>query len=211
VTEPCGAALGILGGTFNPPHLGHLAVARHALSQLTLERVILMPAAIPPHKEAVGDPGGEHRLEMCRLLIADTPGLSVSSLELQRGGPSYTVDTLRAIHSSHPDAKLTFIVGADIANTLPGWHEPAALLELAEIVIVDRDGFDHDQLLNTLAPMSSTERVRFLQMGTIDVSSSQVRTRITQGEEVEDLLGPAVTSYVERHRLYRPAVLEGRS
>jgi nicotinate-nucleotide adenylyltransferase len=170
-----------------------------------------MPAAIPPHKEAAGDPGGEHRLEMCRLLIADTRGLSASSLELRRDGPSYTVDTLRAIHSSHPDAKLTFIVGADMASTLPGWHEPAALLELAEIVIADRDGFDHDQLLNTLAPVSPARRVRFLQMGTIDVSSSQVRARIAQGERVEDLLGPAVASYVEGHRLYRSAVLGGRS
>jgi nicotinate-nucleotide adenylyltransferase len=205
------ASLGILGGTFNPPHLGHLAVASHALSHLDLTRVILVPAAIPPHKQVEEDPGGGHRLEMCRLLIADMPELSTCATELQRSGPSYTVDTLRAIHSSHPEAKLTFIVGADIAATLPGWREPAAILELAEVAVVDRDGSNREQLLQTLAPMSTAGRIRFLQMPTVDVSSSQVRARIARGKPADDLLGAAVASYITEHALYRPATAGARS
>jgi nicotinate-nucleotide adenylyltransferase len=204
-------SLGILGGTFNPPHLGHLAVASHALSRLALTRVILMPAAIPPHKQAEEDPGGEHRLQMCRLLTADTPGLSSCALELERGGPSYTVDTLRDIHSSHPEAKLTFIVGADVAATLPSWREPAAILELADIAVADRDGSSREQLLQTLTPMDAAGRIRFLQMPTIDASSSQVRDRIAHREPAGDLLGAAVASYITQHALYRQAMTKGQS
>jgi nicotinate-nucleotide adenylyltransferase len=211
VTDSHGVELGILGGTFNPPHLGHLTVARHALSRLALTRVILIPAGIPPHKEAEEAAGGEHRLQMCRLLIADTPGLSACSLELERGGPSYTVDTLRAIHSAHPEARLTFIVGADIASTLSGWREPATLLELADIAVVDRDGSDREQLLATLAPINTAGRIRFLQMPSIDISSSQARARIAAGKPAEDLLGPAVASYIAQHALYSPTNAGGQS
>jgi len=111
--------LGILGGTFNPPHLGHLAIARDALRELALDRVVLVPARMPPHKMVERDPGSAARLAMCRLLVAGVEGVSVCAHELERDGPSYTVDTLGAIHASDPDAELTFIVGADTAATLP--------------------------------------------------------------------------------------------
>src|SRR5271166_2146145 len=133
--------LGILGGTFNPPHVGHLALARNALEELGLQRVLLMPAHTPPHKPTEEDPGPEHRLRMCCLSVTDTAGVSVCALEIERGGPSYTVDTLQAIHASHPDAQLTFIVGADTAGTLPAWREPAKLLGLAELAVAARDGY----------------------------------------------------------------------
>jgi nicotinate-nucleotide adenylyltransferase len=97
--------------------------------------VLLMPAHIPPHKSAEQDPGAQHRLNMCRLAADGEPGVSVCSLEIDRPGPSYTVDTLSAIHASHPDAELTFIVGADIARTLPAWREPAKVLELAHVAV----------------------------------------------------------------------------
>ena len=106
-------SLGILGGTFNPPHLGHLAIARDALRELALDRVVLMPARMPPHKPVERDPGSAARLAMCRLLVAGAEDVSVCAHELERDGPSYTVDTLGAIHASHPDAELTVIVGAD--------------------------------------------------------------------------------------------------
>jgi nicotinate-nucleotide adenylyltransferase len=110
--------VGILGGTFNPPHLGHIALSRCAREQLDLQRVVLIPASIPPHKHARQDPGPQHRLKMCELAVQGSPGLSVCDLEIQRNGPSYTVDTLRFINSSHPDVRLTFILGADMARTL---------------------------------------------------------------------------------------------
>src|SRR4051794_32106083 len=123
------ARIGILGGTFNPPHLAHLLCAQEAQTQLELERVVLMPVGAPPHKEAPDDPGAEHRLEMCRLATAKDERLAVSRLELDREGRSYTVDTLRAINASAPGDDLTFIVGGDMAPSLPTWREPQAGLE----------------------------------------------------------------------------------
>jgi nicotinate-nucleotide adenylyltransferase len=197
-----GGSLGILGGTFNPPHLGHLAIAVHACSELSLERVVLMPARIPPHKTVERDPGGEHRLAMCRLLLQDELGLSVCALELERDGPSYTVDTLRAIHSSHPQAELTFIVGADIASTLPAWREPQELLELAGLAVAARPGSDRRGVLDALEPLGDPARVRFLDAPLLDISSSRARARVVAGEPIESLVGPAVASYIAEHELY---------
>jgi nicotinate-nucleotide adenylyltransferase len=200
----------VLGGTFNPPHLGHLAVARHAHEQLGLERVLMMPAHIPPHKTSEEDPGSEHRLRMCRLCVSGTAGLSVSALEIERGGPSYTVDTLESIHARHPHAQLTFIVGADTASTLPAWREPARLLELADLAVAGREGPGRRGVLDSLAPLLSThqagesdEMVRFLDMPAVHISSSMVRERVARGEQIGDLVGAAVAAYIAEHELYR--------
>jgi nicotinate-nucleotide adenylyltransferase len=208
-------SVGILGGTFNPPHLGHLALARYALEELALERVLLMPAHIPPHKSATQDPGAQHRLNMCRLAVEGEPRVSVSSLEIDRPGPSYTVDTLSAIHASHPDAELTFIVGADIARTLPAWREPAKVLELARVAVGARTGASDQEVLETVASLSRSPEgscvprshpgggeVRFLRMPIVEVSSSIVRERVAKGESVEQLVGPAVARYISEHGLY---------
>jgi nicotinate-nucleotide adenylyltransferase len=207
------ASIGILGGTFNPPHLGHIAVARHARRQLELERVLLMPAHIPPHKRTEQDPGAEHRLEMCHLAVRGEPGLSACALETERPGPSYTVDTLKAIHASHPNAELTFIVGADIARTLPSWREPAKVLELAYLAVAERVGSDRRDVLETVStlqlsraetePAPAPGAVRFLEMGVMEVSSSMVRERLARDEQVQDLVGPAVARYIDEHGLYR--------
>jgi nicotinate-nucleotide adenylyltransferase len=208
-------SVGILGGTFNPPHLGHLALARYAREELALERVLLMPAHIPPHKSAERDPGAQHRLNMCRLAVDGEPGVSVCSLEIDRPGPSYTVDTLSAIHASHPDAELTFIVGADIARTLPAWREPAKVLELARVAVGARTGASDQEVLETVASLRRTPEssivprsnpgggeVRFLRMPIVEVSSSIVRERVARGENVEQLVGPAVARYISEHGLY---------
>jgi len=203
--------VGILGGTFNPPHLGHLALARQAHEELGLERVLLMPAHVPPHKPTVDDPGPEHRLRMCRLLVADTAGVGVCALEIERGGPSYTVDTLGAIHDSHPDAQLTFIVGADTASTLPAWREPAKLLGLADLAVAAREGPVGRGVLDTLAPLlaplqptdgGTPARIRLLHLPAIGISSSMARERVTRGDPVDDLVGGAVASYIAEHGLY---------
>jgi nicotinate-nucleotide adenylyltransferase len=208
-------SVGILGGTFNPPHLGHLALARYAREELALERVLLMPAHLPPHKSATQDPGAQHRLNMCRLAVEGEPRVSVCSLEIDRPGPSYTVDTLSAIHASHPDAELTFIVGADIARTLPAWREPAKVLELARVAVGARTGASDEEVLETVAALSrspagggvprsqrSDGEVRFLRMPIVEVSSSIVRERVARGENVEQLVGPAVARYISEHGLY---------
>jgi nicotinate-nucleotide adenylyltransferase len=200
--------VGILGGTFNPPHLGHLALARCALRELDVERVLLMPAHGAPHKPATEDPGPEHRLEMCRLAVHGVEGLASCALEIERGGPSYTVDTLRAIHASHPDARLTFIVGADMARTLPAWREPRELLELADLAVAGREGAGREGVLGALAALNGKGAggpagVSFLAMEAVPVSSSLVRERVAGGEPVEELVGGAVAGYIAEHGLYR--------
>jgi nicotinate-nucleotide adenylyltransferase len=204
-------SVGILGGTFNPPHLGHLELARHARKELGLDRVLLVPARIPPHKQAEQDPGAEHRLAMCRLAVQDEPGLGVCAIEIERGGPSYTVDTLSAIHAIQPHAELTFIVGADIASTLPAWREPVKVLELARLAVAARAGAQPEEVLSTVASLDassgagerSAPEVRFLQMPVIEVSSSMVRERVASGAPLEPLVGPRVARYIAEHGLYR--------
>jgi nicotinate-nucleotide adenylyltransferase len=200
-------SIGILGGTFNPPHRGHLALARNAKAELGLERVLLMPAHSAPHKGEDEDPGPERRLEMCRLAVGDEPqeGLEVCGLEIERGGPSYTVDTLKAISESDPEAELTFIVGADMARTLAAWREPRELVELARLAVAEREDAGREDVLRALNPLGA--RVDFLEMGMLDVSSSQVRERVRHGEPVDGLLAPAVAEYIAEHGLYRAMVV----
>jgi nicotinate-nucleotide adenylyltransferase len=169
-----------------------------------------MPAHTSPHKAAAPDPGPEHRLRMCELLVRHIPGISACALELERGGTSFTVDTLSAIHASHPDAELTFIVGADTASTLPAWREPARLLELADLAVAARAGTSRQDVLRTLASVSpgladepATAAVRFLELPVIEISSSAARQRAAMGEPIEDLVGADVASYVAEQRLYR--------
>jgi nicotinate-nucleotide adenylyltransferase len=203
------ASIGILGGTFNPPHVGHVAVAVYAREQLGLERVLLMPAAIPPHKGPGQDPGAEHRLRMCELAVADVAGVEACGLELDRGGMSYTVDTLQSIHESHPQAQLTFVVGADTASTLASWREPARLLDLARLAVATRTGTDREAVRATVASIlgerAADGRLDYLEMGPVEVSSSLVRTRAAEHAPLEDLVGVAVAGYIEQQGLYANA------
>jgi nicotinate-nucleotide adenylyltransferase len=196
-------SLGVLGGTFNPPTLGHLAIAFHAREQLGLERVVLVPAGSPPHKQIARDPGPQRRLEMCRLLVRGADGLSVCAIETERDGPSYTVDTLRELHERHPETELTLIVGADVAGTLPSWHEPMKLLELAGIAVAERPGSDRGAVRDALASLGGLERASFLDAPLIDVSSSRAREQAAAGEPIERLVGADVAEYVAEHALYR--------
>jgi nicotinate-nucleotide adenylyltransferase len=200
--------VGILGGTFNPPHLGHLALARCALRELDVERVLLMPAHGAPHKPSAEDPGPAHRLQMCRLAVDGAEGLASCSLEIERGGPSYTVDTLRSIHASHPDVRLTFIVGADMAKTLHAWREPRELLGLTELAVAEREGAGREDVLGALAALNGGSAdgpasVSFLTMEAVPVSSSLVRERVERSEPIEELVGGAVARYIAEHGLYR--------
>jgi nicotinate-nucleotide adenylyltransferase len=161
-----------------------------------------MPAGAPPHKPIVQDPGAARRVEMCRLLLAGVSGVSVCTLELERDGPSYTVDTLRAVHESHPQAELTFVVGADIASTVPAWHEAPELLRLAELAVAARPGSDRRGVTDALAPLGAPARVRFLDAPLLDVSSSAVRERAGAGKSIEELAGAAIAGYIAEHGLY---------
>ncbi len=195
--------LGILGGTFNPPHRGHLALAIHARRQLALERVLLVPANTAPNKPGRDeDPGPSERLAMCRLAVAEVDGVSVCALEIERGGVSYTVDTLRALHASHPEAELTLIVGGDVASTIGSWREPAELLALAHLAVAGRPGAPPPVLADGARSSS-------LEMPALDVSSSMVRDRAAHGQPIEELVGAGVARYIADHGLYRVASRAG--
>jgi nicotinate-nucleotide adenylyltransferase len=214
--------LGILGGTFNPPHLGHLVCAQEAHAQLGLDRVVLMPAREPPHKRlAPGDPDAEQRCELCRLAIGDDERLAVSRLELDRPGRSYTVDTLRRLHADDPQQELTFIVGGDMARGLPTWREPEQLLALATLAVAERVGASREDILGELRPLTGAsaaagasgcgptgaaaaivERVRFFDMPRVDVSSSMVRERVAAGRPIRYLVPDAVRERIAAWGLY---------
>ena len=176
--------IGILGGSFNPPHIGHLLMAQEAHAQLGLDRVVLMPVAAPPHKDLDDDPGPEARFELCRLAVSKDDRLEVSRLELDRGGASYTADTLRAIHASSPGDELTFIVGGDMAASLPAWREPEAILELATLAVAEREGIRRRDIAEAVAPLRGGDRVTFFDLPRIDVSSSAVRARVRAGRPI---------------------------
>jgi nicotinate-nucleotide adenylyltransferase len=148
-------------------------------------------------------------MRMAGLLVAGDPGLDACSMEIERGGPSYTVDTLDAIHAGQPDAELTFIVGADAASTLGAWREPGRLLELADLAVARRAGATEDGLRETIARLASGSgsgrqpRLRFLDMPLVEISSSEARGRASRGDPIEDLVGPAVAGYIAEHGLYR--------
>ena len=196
---------------FNPPHLGHLALARSALAQLGLERVLLTPVLVPPHKPAKWDPGAEHRLAMCRLAVAGDPRLDVCTLELERPGPSYTIDTLRSIHASNPDAELTLIVGADMALTLGSWREPREILSLARLGVAERAGSNRAEVSEALARLDRSARLAFVDMAPLEISSTLVRRQLTGGEPIDGLVGAEVAGYIAEHELYgrRPAARAG--
>jgi nicotinate-nucleotide adenylyltransferase len=199
------AEVGILGGTFNPPHVGHLVMVQEALDQLDLERVVLMPVAEPPHKEALADPGADVRLELCRLATAGTPDVGVCDLEIRRGGASYTVDTLRALHDREPEHALTFIVGGDMAYSLPSWREPEAVLGLARLAVAERDGLRREDIAQRLEPLHSGDRVAFFDMPRIDLSSSAIRARVAAGRPIRYLVPEPVIEAIQSRRLYRQA------
>jgi nicotinate-nucleotide adenylyltransferase len=197
--------IGILGGTFNPPHMGHLVMAQEALDQLDLERVVLLPVALPPHKEAREDPGGGARVELCRLAVAGDERLAVSTLEVDRGGASYTVDTLRELHELSPEHDLTFIVGGDMAQSLPAWREPEAILVLARLAVAERAGVRREDIARRLEPLHGGDRVTFFDMPRIDVSSSDIRHRVAEGRPIRYLVPDAVAAAIVQRNLYRTA------
>jgi nicotinate-nucleotide adenylyltransferase len=196
--------LGLLGGTFNPPHLGHLVCAAEALDQLGLDRVELLPVNTPPHKDADGDPGVECRVELCRLTAVEDDRIGVSRAEADVPGRSFTVDTLRRLHAHRPEDELTFIVGGDMALSLPEWREPEAILELAEIGVAGRDEVDPNAIGEHLGGLRGVpDRIRSFDMPRIDISSSMIRRRVAAGRSIRHLVPNPVAAAIERAGLYR--------
>jgi nicotinate-nucleotide adenylyltransferase len=200
------ARVGLLGGTFNPLHVAHLVCAQEACIQLGLDRVVLIPVNTPPHKEAEDDPGVEHRVELCRRAAEGDERLSVSRVDADVTGPSYTVDTLRRLHDQCPEDQLTFIVGGDMAHSLPEWRDPEAILALAEFGVAARGDVSRDAILERISGITGVpERIRFFDMPRIDISSSMIRRRAAAGQPVRYLVPDAVADYIATEGLYGAA------
>jgi nicotinate-nucleotide adenylyltransferase len=195
--------LGILGGTFNPPHIGHLICAQEAHRELELDRVLFVPARIPPHKPVEHEPGAEHRLALCRLGVGGDERFEVSDLELGRDGPSYTVDTLQGLHARAPHDELVLILGGDIAAGLGDWHRVQRVLELATVAVAGRRGTSRESVQDALAGLKGGERARFFAMPRIAISSTQIRRRVGAGQPIRYLVTEPVRGYIERRGLYR--------
>jgi nicotinate-nucleotide adenylyltransferase len=197
--------IGLFGGTFDPPHVGHLALAEWARERLRLDRVVFMPAGSPPHKRGRPLSAAARRLAMTRLAVRGHPGFEVSALEARRRGPSYTVDTLRALRRAHPGARLYLLIGADSLDEFDTWHEPEAILELATLAVAARPGARAAPRAKRHAARGGRRAGRVARLGNpgLDVSSTAIRARVRAGRTVRFLVPDAVAAYIARHRLYR--------
>ncbi len=195
--------LGILGGTFDPPHIGHLALAQDAWARLPLDRVLFVPAAQPPHKlNAVATPAPT-RLEMVQAAIGTDDRFEATAMELERSGPSFTVDTLRDLTERQPDTELFLLLGADQFRELATWREPAAIASLATLVLVPRPGFDaEDALAGARRALPASARTCRLDTTRIEVSSTEIRRRRAAGEPIRYLVPDDVLRVIERDALY---------
>lgn len=203
-------SLGVFGGTFDPVHVAHLALAQEAAESLGLERVLFVPAGSPPHKPGVPVTPGADRLAMVELAIAGNERFVASRIELDRAGPSYTVDTLEALASGRPSegvpsmADLTLILSADAFMGLPSWHEPRRVLELARLAVAPRDGYPEagPAFMETHFP-DLAGRVVYLDGPRIRLSASALRERAAAGRSLRYLVPDAVAAYIGDHGLYR--------
>ena len=194
--------VGILGGAFNPPHVGHLVCAQEAVVQLELEKVVFMPVGEAPHRELQDDPGAEARLEMVELAMGDDARFATSRAELDRPGPSYTADTLRDLRAKAPDDELFLILGGDQAAALPGWHEPEEVLSLATVAVVERTNWSRNAIGIKVGRLKGAERIRYLDMPLMQVSSSAIRRRVAAGLPIRYLVPDKVANHIGANGLY---------
>ena len=196
-------AIGVLGSAFNPPHLGHLALAQEALWQLGLAEVVLVPTGEAPHKRIHDDPGRELRLAMTRLAAADDPRFTVSTLEVGREGPSYTYETLELLAREKGEPELVFVMGADAAVGFESWREPERVVELARLAVARRSGVSDADVASTMRGLGAESRVTMLEMPQFGVSSSAVRERAAAGRPLRYLVPEAVARFIEEKGVYR--------
>ena len=184
--------VGLLGGTFNPPHLGHLIIANEVLSQLNLDEVRFMPAGVPPHKVIKGGTSSEQREKMVEKAIQGQPDFMLEPVELQKGGTSYTYETIQLLTEREPESDFYFIIGGDMIEYLPKWHKIDELTKLIQFVGVGRPGYD----------MESPYNVSMVDVPQIGISSTMIRERISEGETVTYLIPERVLDYIREEKLY---------
>jgi len=186
---------GLFGGSFNPPHVAHLIVAETVRDQFGLDRVLWIPAFIPPHKQEDQLVAPEHRLEMTRLATQGNPAFSVLDLEINREGVSYTVDTIRTLQEGDPGIDYTLILGGDSLRGFPSWHRPEEILSRVRLIVYDRGGEE------PLA-LPYTGQVEVARAPLLDISSTDIRARRSRGQSIRYLVPDPVLAYIEAHNLY---------
>jgi nicotinate-nucleotide adenylyltransferase len=218
--------IALFGGTFDPPHRGHIAVARAALNRLALDQVLVAPVATQPFKAGTPTSTFADRLAMVRLAVAGIPGLAASDIDAALPGdqPNYTVDTLERLRNLHPEDKLFCLVGADSFLTLRHWHRCTDLLLFCDFIVAGRPGFSLEQINSALpsgvkntggqtfpgyvrytltGPQGQTTRLILLPDLHQDISATEIRSALAEGSELEKMLDPAVAAYIHTHALYR--------
>ncbi len=196
--------IGVFGGTFDPIHVGHLIAAEEARVACGLSHVVFLPAASPPHKQGRRVSAAAHRLTMTELAIASNGRFSCSAMEMERPGPSYTVDTLAQLRALWGDAvDIVFIVGLDSLRDLPTWREPGRIIELARLAVVDREPFAVDMAVLEQKVPGVTRRVEFVPIPIIAISASDLRERVRTGCSIRYQVPEAVEGYIYAQALYR--------
>jgi nicotinate-nucleotide adenylyltransferase len=196
-------AIGVLGGTFDPVHNGHLHVANALRDALGLEKVVWVPAGRPPHKSGQIVSGDRDRLAMLALALAGSPHDVVSTVDLDRPGPSYTADMLELLAAEVAPARLLFLMGEDSLRDLPTWHEPSRILQHAELAVAARPGIETDLAALEAAIPALRGRVHLVPTPELAISSSDIRQRVRAGKSIRGLVPPAVAEYIQRRLLYR--------
>jgi nicotinate-nucleotide adenylyltransferase len=196
--------IALLGGTFNPVHLGHLLIAENARNALGLDKVLLIPCSQPPHKCANHLVAASHRLKMLQLAIAGKNGLEISDLEIKRGGTSYTIETLEQLQRLHPQDQLSVIVGSDLFSDVGLWRRFSDIVKIAEFLVMERPG---SKLTTPPSSVSADElphlRFKVFTGPSVQISSSDIRRDIKDGKNVSHLLPSPVYDYIEQEKLYR--------
>ena len=194
---------GIYGGSFDPIHKGHVAAAETVLHRRALDRVLFLPAASPPHKPGGCQASFDDRVAMARLAAAPEHGLEVSSIEGEREGPSYTVDTLEALQRAYPDDHFELLVGADMLGDFPSWRNPERILDLAQVVAFARPGAELAEERSRFAAAFGEERAIIVEIPVVSASSTEIRERLRKRESIADLVPKAVEAYIHERLLYR--------
>ncbi len=192
--------IGILGGTFDPPHIGHLVLAQYAVSALDLACVLFVPAADPPHKQQLRYEI-EHRLPMLELAIAGNDRFTISRVDIDRPGPHYTVDMIRILQAQQPETEFYFLMGGDSLHDLPKWNQPLALIAQVKMAVVARLGAEIQTDLQALPGLA--RRVTVIDSPLLGFSSTEIAERLVAGKSVRYLVPDSVLAYIQEHRLYR--------
>jgi nicotinate-nucleotide adenylyltransferase len=195
--------IGILGGTFDPVHNGHLHVANSLRDALDLDRIVWVPAGRPPHKGGQIVSDDRDRLAMLELAIAGSPRDEISRVDLDRAGPSYTADMLELLHEQLAPARLVFLMGEDSLRDFPNWRDPERILRVAELAVAERPGIETDLTSLMRAIPALQGRVWLIPTEEVAISSSEIRNRVRTGFPIHGLVPPAVAEYIAAHRLYR--------